>query len=164
MTPSPEPPLVSDAILALLRGMMGQLHTSANREGLTSSQATVFLMLASGRLSSSEVAKNLGLTLPAMTSAVNILSRRGLVRRIRDNRDRRKVWLELTARGRELGRRQAQRFHPLHERVNALVPPDQVKPLSDTLLLIAKEVGAQDAWLSLRCPLCHSSFKRGAEA
>uniref|UniRef100_A0A7C2EJT1 MarR family transcriptional regulator n=1 Tax=Ammonifex degensii TaxID=42838 RepID=A0A7C2EJT1_9THEO len=66
--------------------------------------------LSRGRATVSEMAAELGVTLAAVTALANKLVRTGWIGRYRDERDRRVVWLELTAEGREvLARAQAAR-------------------------------------------------------
>jgi DNA-binding MarR family transcriptional regulator len=151
-----DPALVSDAMLVVFRAVLQRSHAVAARTGLTAAQATLLPTLAlGGRATVSDVAENIGLTLPAVTSAVDVLERRTLVRRVRDVEDRRKVWLEITPGGRRIALRQLRRFHPLHRRMNEMVPRAQAPAMAELLYRIAREIGAQERWFDQRCPLCH---------
>lgn len=61
----------------------------------------VFTLARKGRLKMSELAKILGLTAGAVTAASDKLIENGYVLRIRDDRDRRIIYLEITDKGRE---------------------------------------------------------------
>lgn len=49
-----------------------------------------------GRMSSGELAKHCGLTSGAITTVIDRLERAGIARRVRDKKDRRKIFVELT--------------------------------------------------------------------
>jgi DNA-binding MarR family transcriptional regulator len=81
--------------------------------GITGSQFFVLQKIDDkGRLTVSEVADKLSVSLSAITALVDRLVQAGLVVRSRDEQDRRLVWLEATEKGREIlarcieGRRQ----------------------------------------------------------
>ncbi|MFX4262635.1 MarR family winged helix-turn-helix transcriptional regulator [Pelotomaculum propionicicum] len=81
--------------------------------GITGSQFFVLQKInAKGRLTVSEVADKLSVSLSAITALVDRLVQAGLVVRSRDEKDRRLVWLEATDKGKEIlsrcieGRRQ----------------------------------------------------------
>lgn len=81
--------------------------------GITGSQFFVLQKIsAKGRLTVSEVADKLSVSLSAITALVDRLVQAGLVVRSRDEQDRRLVWLEATEKGRKIlascmeGRRQ----------------------------------------------------------
>ncbi|MBO8129063.1 MAG: MarR family transcriptional regulator [Peptococcaceae bacterium] len=52
-----------------------------------------------GRMRVSDLAENLGVSLSAITAAADRLCKNDILRRTRDERDRRQVWLELTPQG-----------------------------------------------------------------
>lgn len=71
--------------------------------GITGSQFFVLQKIdAHGRMTVSEVADKLKVSLSAITALVDRLAQAGLVFRSRDERDRRLVWLEATAKGKEI--------------------------------------------------------------
>jgi DNA-binding MarR family transcriptional regulator len=71
--------------------------------GITGSQFFVLQKIGSrGRMTVSEVADKLSVSLSAITALVDRLVQAGLVVRSRDEQDRRLVWLEATDKGREI--------------------------------------------------------------
>jgi MarR family transcriptional regulator, organic hydroperoxide resistance regulator len=71
--------------------------------GITGSQFFVLQKINSkGRMTVSEVADKLSVSLSAITALVDRLVQAGLVVRSRDEQDRRLVWLEATDKGREI--------------------------------------------------------------
>jgi DNA-binding MarR family transcriptional regulator len=93
-----------------------RIHTEFDAHmvsGITGSQFFVLQKInAKGRLTVSEVADKLSVSLSAITALVDRLVQAGLVVRSRDDKDRRLVWLEATDKGKEIltrcieGRRQ----------------------------------------------------------
>ena len=102
------------------------LEQITNREGLSYSQAAALGVLSSAErpLPLSHLARALTQEAQSTTELADRLERRGLVRRIRDPRDRRLVLLELTPDGQQLYERLQpalaesgeQLFHDLSER------------------------------------------------
>jgi DNA-binding MarR family transcriptional regulator len=159
MNRSATPPLlVSDAVIALLRTMAAQSSLIEKTTGLTHSQASLLpCLLSGGRLSASDLAHRASLSLPALTSALDVLEKRRLVRRIRNGGDRRRVWVELTSEGGALIKATIRRKHAQHLRVNSLFRPREAARLARDIVLIAKAIGAREEWLGLRCPFCHTA-------
>lgn len=72
-------------------------------EGITASQYFLLREISHRRrVTVSDVAAGLGVTLSAVTALAEKLSRSGLICRTRDPHDRRVVWLELTRKGAEV--------------------------------------------------------------
>lgn len=98
-----------DALFSLMeevgQGIFRELHPCVIEAlpGATVQQMGVALMLLQrgGRISVTDLANELGVTLSAVTAGANRMIRAGLLRRYRDSRDRRVVWLELTPAGRD---------------------------------------------------------------
>lgn len=159
------PPKVSDALNLVLRTLNLKGTGVVRGAGITQAQSTMLRVLdREGRISASRLAGEVGLSSPAVSSALVFLERRGLVRRVHDKEDRRRVWIEITRRGRELWSRCLRRFHELHTQVNALVPPSRAPVFIETLQLIAREMGARESWTRQRCPLCHLVREQGGGA
>ena len=72
---------------------------SALRVGRTDLRALV-LVSRHGRLGAGRVARALGLTSGAFTTLLDRMERRGLLRRVRDTQDRRRVMVYMTGEGR----------------------------------------------------------------
>lgn len=157
-----EPALASsDALNLVLRTLNLKGAEVVRSAGITQAQSAMLRVLdRTGRISASELAVEVRLSSPAVSSALDFLERRGLVRRVHDEEDRRRVWVEITRKGRTMWARCFSRFHELHDRVNATVPPSHIQVFSETLLLVAREMGAPEAWIRQRCPLCQVSAKR----
>jgi DNA-binding MarR family transcriptional regulator len=86
--------------------MVRRLHSELACQmvsGITGSQFFVLKKISNkGRLTVSEVADELGVSLSAITALVDRLVKGGLAVRSRDGQDRRLVWLEATEKGEEI--------------------------------------------------------------
>ncbi|HHY36001.1 MAG TPA: MarR family transcriptional regulator [Firmicutes bacterium] len=82
-----------------------------------------------GRSSVSQMAAKLGITLSAVTSLGDGLVRASLVERVRDEKDRRVVWLQITAKGIELVRELERRRREEMERLASRLSPEQLEEL-----------------------------------
>jgi DNA-binding MarR family transcriptional regulator len=99
-----------DAIFELMEGLSSRMMQELHREMLqrlplkTTLQQMIIAVILNrqgGRMTVTDVAKEFGVSLSAVTASANRMSRTGLLRRFRDEVDRRMVWLELTPSGRE---------------------------------------------------------------
>jgi DNA-binding MarR family transcriptional regulator len=122
VTLSPEV-IATELRLALLR-LARELRHETEQTGITARQATLlWLVKRSPRLSLAELAAEEGISPPAMSGHVDRLERAGLVTRVRDASDRRRVGLELTDEGARLLRSvRARRTTWLAQRLHALDP------------------------------------------
>src|SRR5215475_5237268 len=77
--------------------------------------AVVQHLAGAGPLTVGELAAHLGLSKATTTELVNRVEERGLIDRMRDDRDRRRVYVWLT----DVGRKQARRHSAAHARVLA---------------------------------------------
>jgi DNA-binding MarR family transcriptional regulator len=89
---------------ALLNLGKGLLSVDDSTLDLPLRQLRVCLTLCGGRESMSELSRELGVSLSAMTQVANRLERQGLVERVFDESDRRVRFLQLTAQGESLMR------------------------------------------------------------
>lgn len=93
---------LEEVFLAMVRRLHGELAGQLV-SGITGSQFFVLKKICNkGRVTVSEVADGLGVSLSAITTLVDRLVKGGLVVRRRDERDRRLVWLEATDKGKEI--------------------------------------------------------------
>jgi DNA-binding MarR family transcriptional regulator len=72
-------------------------HTAvAEQVGLGATEEKTLLILSGfGRLTAGEIAQHTGLTTASVTSLIDRLETKGFVRRVRDDEDRRRVFVEL---------------------------------------------------------------------
>jgi DNA-binding MarR family transcriptional regulator len=78
-------------------------EAAAERLGINRTDARVLDVLErSGRMAAGAIAEQSGLTTGAVTTLLDRLERAGYVRRIRDQQDRRRVLVEMTAKARKL--------------------------------------------------------------
>jgi DNA-binding MarR family transcriptional regulator len=89
---------LEDIFHELLKRIQAELSRTMTHN-ITPSQFLVLKKLAEGRATVSELADFLGVSLSAITSLVDRLNKSGFVTRIRDEQDRRLVWLEMTSQG-----------------------------------------------------------------
>jgi DNA-binding MarR family transcriptional regulator len=118
-------------------------------EGLTGSQFIVLMRIfRRGRMSVSEVAGDMRVSLSAITALVDRLHRAGFVERRRDEDDRRVVWLELTPKGEEAVRSCLVVRRRVMEKYLGQLPEEDVEQLVriyEKLLSILIREGAGDA-------------------
>lgn len=95
-----------DRLEEVVQQMIRRVHAELDHhlvQGLTGSQFFVMNRLyRRGRMMVSEVAEEMGVSLSAVTALVDRLHRAGFVERVRDENDRRVVWLAVTPRGEEV--------------------------------------------------------------
>lgn len=91
------------ALRRVLRAIEGNARAIARTSGLTHAQMLVLHTLAdSGQELPSDIARRLGVAQATVTTQIDRLEARGLVRRERRQADRRTVWVILTDAGRQL--------------------------------------------------------------
>jgi DNA-binding MarR family transcriptional regulator len=91
---------MADQVIVAIRRVIRavDLHSRmlAASHGLTGPQALILKALHAGSLSAGELASRINLSQGTVTDILNRLERRGLVKRIRDTEDRRRVLVEAT--------------------------------------------------------------------
>ncbi len=103
-----------------------------NVPGITGSQFFVLRQICvRGRLTVSEVAEKLGVSLSAITALVDRLVKSGLVVRSRDEKDRRLVWLEATEKGKETMRSCMEGRKKVAEKYFSKLPEEDIQKLID---------------------------------
>ena len=97
---------MGDQVIVALRRVIRavDLHsrTLVESHGLTGPQALILKALQGGSLSGTELASRVSLSQGTVTDILNRLEQRGLIRRLRDTRDRRRVRVEPTDAGQVL--------------------------------------------------------------
>jgi DNA-binding MarR family transcriptional regulator len=97
------PELVATELRPVLLRLARELRHETEQVGITARQATLlWLVKRSPGLSLAELAAEEGISPPAMSGHVDRLERAGLLERVRETGDRRRVGLELTEDGAKL--------------------------------------------------------------
>jgi DNA-binding MarR family transcriptional regulator len=117
-----DPLAVANELRPVLLRLARELRKETEQLGLTSRQSTLlWLIRLNPGLSLRELAAEEGISAPALSGHVDRLERAGLLQRVRDEGDRRRVGLVLTDEGERLLRRvRARRTTWLAERLKDL--------------------------------------------
>jgi DNA-binding MarR family transcriptional regulator len=120
------PELVAADLRPVLLRLARELRHETEQVGITARQATLlWLVKRSPGLSLAELAAEEGISPPAMSGHVDRLERAGLLERVRETGDRRRVGLELTEDGAKLLRSvRARRTTWLAQRLRTLGPAE----------------------------------------
>ena len=121
-----DPLAVANQLRPVLLRLARELRQETEDLGITSRQATLLWQIRSRPgLSLREHAAVEGISAPALSGHVDRLVKAGLVERIRDSGDRRRVGLELTEEGARLLKRvRARRTSWLADRLRGLEPAE----------------------------------------
>ncbi|HPZ43171.1 MAG TPA: MarR family transcriptional regulator [Bacillota bacterium] len=120
---------LEEVFLELVRTLHSEL---ANQmvSGITGSQFFVLKKINErGRMTVSEVAEELGVSLSAITALVNRMVNNGLAVRTRDLTDRRLVWLEATEQGADVMRRCLEGRRKVAEKYFGQIPEEDMEKL-----------------------------------
>jgi DNA-binding MarR family transcriptional regulator len=110
--------------------------------GITSTQASIMFMLASGRsLAAADLAREYGIDASAVTRLIDRLEKRGLITRLRSEEDRRVVRLALTEEGRALAGQIPAIFTGVLDRLLSGFTPEEVGFLKSMLRRILLNSG-----------------------
>jgi DNA-binding MarR family transcriptional regulator len=102
---------------------------------------TLETLLREGRLPVRELAGRLGLDASTVTRSIDGLVRDGLARRVRDERrDRRRVFVALTARGRGLAQKLERCADAYSDRILEQIPPEHREDVLYALGVLVKAV------------------------
>ena len=121
-----DPVTVANELRPVLLRLARELRRETEQLGITSRQATLLWLIRSHPgLSLRELAAEEGISAPALSGHVDRLEKAGLIERVRDEKDRRRVGLTLTAEGEGLLRRiRARRTTWLTDRLRGLDDDD----------------------------------------
>ncbi|MCI4318644.1 MAG: MarR family transcriptional regulator [Thermoplasmata archaeon] len=123
--------------------------------GLTNAQASVLFAVGfRGPIFPSELARQLGLSRQATSSAMNHLERQGLVRRAHSEQDRRRVPVAFTDKGRRNFERLRSRQHAIHRAINGAFSGSKRSTALAVLSTIAKEIDPARTVPTYPCALC----------
>jgi len=97
-----------------------------------------------GRSSVSQVAEELQVTLSGVTSLADRMVEAGLIERLRDDADRRVVWIDLTEKGRQLSAELERLRRGMVERYTRNLSEEEIEGLNAVIskVLESSEVGA----------------------
>ena len=121
-----DPLAVANELRPVLLRLARQLRKETEQLGVTSRQVTLlWLIRGFPGLSLRELAAEEGISAPALSGHVDRLEKAGLIERVRDEGDRRRVGLSLTEEGERLLKRvRARRTTWLTERLRGLEDDD----------------------------------------
>jgi DNA-binding MarR family transcriptional regulator len=123
--------------------------------GLTNAQAAVLFAVGfRGPIFPSELARQLGLSRQATSSAMNHLERQGLVRRAHSTDDRRRVPVTFTEKGRRDFERLRSRQHAIHRAINGAFSGPKRSTALTVLSTIAREIDPARSVPTYPCALC----------
>jgi DNA-binding MarR family transcriptional regulator len=121
-----DPLTVANELRPVLLRLARELRRETEQLGITARQATLlWLIRGNPGLSLRELAAEEGISAPALSGHVDRLEKAGLIERVRDEKDRRRVGLTLTEAGEGLLRRvRARRTTWLADRLRGLADED----------------------------------------
>lgn len=133
----------TDQLRAALREMLAAQRRMRGREaqrtgGLSFSQHAVLRVLVDGEVhSAGELARGTDLTPASMTKMLDGLSAAGLVERVRDEEDRRRVAVAITDEGRAVHAAKEAEIRAAYERVLGDASEDEVAQMAAALRRVA---------------------------
>jgi DNA-binding MarR family transcriptional regulator len=146
---------VGEALWNVFRAVWAQGQKDCRVAGLTMPQARVMIAVDAGvSIPPSELARQLGLSRQAMSSAVQHLEDEKLVVRSHSTRDRRQVLISFTPKGRRAFGELRRAQHRIHEQVNRLFAGREKEVLVRSLGRMARELAGEQPWFVYRCTLC----------
>ena len=152
---------VGEALSNLFRAVAIGRQRDCRAQGFTMAQARLLgIVAASGAVNPSELARQLGLSRQAMSSASLSLEREGLIGRTHRPNDRRQVLLSLTPKGRTRYRALEARQHRVHRRLEELVPPGERSRLAQEFMLLAQGLATSNSIRWYRCSRCAAGLRR----
>lgn len=120
------------------------LHNRYTVDEITDTQYVVLRALRKAPCNTSFLAHVLGVTLSAVTALINRLHRMGLVRRERQEKDRRQVWIYITPRGLQVLENVEERRNLLLAVYLSHVPEDERQQLLELLQKAVKLFERED--------------------
>jgi DNA-binding MarR family transcriptional regulator len=134
-----------DAILSSLSLVFIQLERSGKCcQGVTLSQChTLDVLSRNGDLTMNELSRQMGLAKSTMTRIVNTMVRKGWLDRKRDQGDRRRVNVRLTAEGRAMSENVNHSSRAYVQRILKHLPAEKIPQLVESLNLVVRSVGKE---------------------
>jgi len=136
-----------------MRNLFGNLKLIDKKEkyccGITMPQAYAIEAIAGcGRYTMKELSKQIGVTKSTATRIIDVLIRDGMVKRVSDKRDKRKVYIELTRKGNDISAKLQSCYEEYIEKVLKQIPVNKKKEIVKCLQVL------NDAVKSVRGQCC----------
>jgi len=131
-------------LIARVKSSLSNLVTqrTLNELGITSTQASMLFMIASGKCSlAAELARDYGIDASAVTRLIDRLEKRNLLSRVRSCEDRRAVRLAVTDHGGKLAAHMPEIFGGVLGKALAGFTPEEVAALKSMLRRILANTG-----------------------
>lgn len=171
MSPRPSPAIppasagptgVGEALIDVVRAVWMRGQAQSRGWGLTFPQSRLLSMIGNdGPLVPSALARHVGVSRQAMSSAAGNLERMGMIRRVHRAEDRRQVLVELTSRGRRLWARVRADQHELHLSLDRAITGRERTEALRVLGTIRQELGPEGEPPRYRCSLCQRARSVG---
>ena len=131
---------VMSTIAKIYRAMSRELNRRLSQLGLSYLDFLVLRATSEGKKSMAYLANRFFVTQSAITASVDKLEEMGLVKRVRDVEDRRKILVEITEKGLETFNKGIEIYKQLVDEVTKDLREDEVVLLLDKLTIILQKL------------------------
>jgi DNA-binding MarR family transcriptional regulator len=111
------------------------LEVIANQNNITEQQRAVLKIIAKKPMQMNELGRELMVSSPTITSLIDRMEKKGLVKRAEDCKDRRKIEIQLTPEGKKLYEKAREQFREFLQKSVSVLSPQETTEL---LLLLKK--------------------------
>jgi MarR family 2-MHQ and catechol resistance regulon transcriptional repressor len=141
---SPQPELVY-AVIDFYTVMSKLLLKGVNRENITIQQAAVLRILAKkGPVQMNRLCRELSVTPPNITTFIDRLEKKGLVKRAEDRSDRRKTEIQLTSNGKKLYEATIERYREQIQESFGILTPEEQERLAQLIGKVKAEISRKE--------------------
>ena len=131
---------VMSTVAKIYRAMSRELNRRLSQLGLSYLDFLVLRATSEGKKTMAYLANRYFVTQSAITASVDKLEGMGLVRRVRDTEDRRKIMIEITDKGLETFHKGIEIYKQLADEVTKDLKDDEVILLLDKLSIILQKL------------------------
>lgn len=131
---------VMSTVAKIYRAMSRELNRRLSQLGLSYLDFLVLRATSEGKKTMAYLANRYFVTQSAITASVDKLEEMGLVRRVRDTEDRRKIMIEITEKGLETFNKGIEIYKQLADEVTKDLKEDEVILLLDKLSIILQKL------------------------